>query len=1213
MASGMIDGVIGQSAFDQVKAMEEALAKLTVAMTQAAETAAKIKIGLKGQNDIPGLVKQMDDVKQASGNVANALSQVDKIKKQIATNTERNAALEGELGKAYASSTVALREKNKALTDAAKAQTQATKAKQAEKQAILEATQQRKIDIASAREAAEVQKAVAEATKRATQAHMDEVKNSRANEAQAKKLQQSIAKLTAERDKEAANAAKSANAYEQLKAEYTQAANAAKQLGAEYYNLQRSGTATQEQLMTMGTAARAANTQALALSKGLYEIERSVGQSQRNVGNYNALMFETNQIMRELPNFALSARTGLMSLSNNLPMFASAFSDASRRIDDATGRAVGFRGALRSMGKAIFSWQGLLIAGITILLQYGPAIGDFISGLFNAKKKIDDLAQQIEITNEIQKKAIKNYAEETAKIIALKSIIEDTTLSRKQRNNAVDEYNDLADESNKIDKKSIDNGAYIEATLSRQIELIKKRGLARAAESVIAEKAETVFSKQLELEEKYPQQSEAAIKSIYDNAEKRIEEYAKKAGVTVSNADDLIKVAFMPDATLKQMADGSDKYSALADKNIRKIAKDAADQLKLIQRYRENAFGGKTGLKELVDEIADAEEELNNAIKSGQQFIGGASLKSKTKTTNSPDNTNRDLSIDTSMVELNKDLYIQLQKEQMAHNKAMYEDETLSLQDRLNAYQAYVNNKIDISRAESGQTVQEAQMSLDKIAELEQISAGKRTKQQNDLIAKKEFFTKQITLLTEQQASKEGEILEGASSGQTKIIESNIKKQIAIIRSRYSEIKNEGDAELTYELYLLSQKKEQGLITDKEYWKERQKLYADESKKIYEQQAAFITAEYEKIINDPTIPDAIKKFVEDLMGHMQPVSVPKQEKSILDLLGFGKKSEAERREEIKKSIEGLYDTIFQAIDQARENYYQQRFDQLDAEKQKVEDNAAAEKAAIESSLMSQEQKDKKLAELDAKKAAKEKSLDTQRSALKRKQAVAEKNDAMLKIALDGAVSIAKAFANYGWPAGIVVAALAAAQTAAQLALVASQPIPQYWQGTGDHIGGLAVVGERGAELVNLPSGKSFLTPDKPTLMDLPKHTEVINNKELVSNALLNSTIYDRAINSRDLIREYGVSSSTQSNYMRSQILAKEAQRMAVIKMGIMQQQRNIPPDNSNGMIAVYEQQTSKLINAIVNKREVHFSWRNGELIKSVKNGNSISEYIDGAI
>ncbi|WP_432352657.1 phage tail tape measure protein [Sporosarcina sp. A2] len=61
--------------------------------------------------------------------------------------------------------------------------------------------------------------------------------------------------------------------------------------------------------------------------------------------------------------------------------------------------------------------------------------------------------------------------------------------------------------------------------------------------------------------------------------------------------------------------------------------------------------------------------------------------------------------------------------------------------------------------------------------------------------------------------------------------------------------------------------------------------------------------------------------------------------------------------------------------------------------------------------------------------------------------------------------------------------------------VSTWTVPQFANGTDGHAGGLMVVGDKhGRELVELPNGKTFLSPDTDTLLNAPKGTRVIPNK-----------------------------------------------------------------------------------------------------------------------
>jgi len=69
---------------------------------------------------------------------------------------------------------------------------------------------------------------------------------------------------------------------------------------------------------------------------------------------------------------------------------------------------------------------------------------------------------------------------------------------------------------------------------------------------------------------------------------------------------------------------------------------------------------------------------------------------------------------------------------------------------------------------------------------------------------------------------------------------------------------------------------------------------------------------------------------------------------------------------------------------------------------------------------------------------------------------------------------------------------------AQLAAIATQPVPEFAEGTKGKAfkGGKAMVGERGVEKVITESGKVYFTPPTATLVDLPKGSQVIPNHAL---------------------------------------------------------------------------------------------------------------------
>lgn len=119
----------------------------------------------------------------------------------------------------------------------------------------------------------------------------------------------------------------------------------------------------------------------------------------------------------------------------------------------------------------------------------------------------------------------------------------------------------------------------------------------------------------------------------------------------------------------------------------------------------------------------------------------------------------------------------------------------------------------------------------------------------------------------------------------------------------------------------------------------------------------------------------------------------------------------------------------------------------------------------------------------------EEELDVQRRKLELDQAKRRKRIAIFDIILSTAQAIAQASPN---PFAIAAAAIVGAT---QLAIASAAPLPQFEEGTDDSgPEGLAVVGEQGSELV-FAGGKAFLTPDKPAVVNLPAHSQVLDAKE----------------------------------------------------------------------------------------------------------------------
>lgn len=145
-----------------------------------------------------------------------------------------------------------------------------------------------------------------------------------------------------------------------------------------------------------------------------------------------------------------------------------------------------------------------------------PAVVDLIGGLFNAEKALTELEKKQKIVNDINVAAVDIYSGQVTRLELYKAKLNDTNTPLNERIRLVDEYNKIADKGNQIDKTQINNLEVINAQINKQIGLIKQRAIAKAAENLIAEKAEAFIKKQFELQKEFPKVFDESFDAIQE-------------------------------------------------------------------------------------------------------------------------------------------------------------------------------------------------------------------------------------------------------------------------------------------------------------------------------------------------------------------------------------------------------------------------------------------------------------------------------------------------------------------------------------------------------------------------------------------------------------------------------------------------------------------------------------------------------------------------
>lgn len=139
------------------------------------------------------------------------------------------------------------------------------------------------------------------------------------------------------------------------------------------------------------------------LDTKIKELDAAMGVHTRNVGNYasgfNMLGFQIQQVARELPSLAYGPQIFFSAISNNLPMLADEISHAKKSVDELKDAGQTFTPVWKQIASSIFSWQTLLVAGVTVLTLYGKEIVNWVSNLFAADKSLDSVIKNIDQFN----------------------------------------------------------------------------------------------------------------------------------------------------------------------------------------------------------------------------------------------------------------------------------------------------------------------------------------------------------------------------------------------------------------------------------------------------------------------------------------------------------------------------------------------------------------------------------------------------------------------------------------------------------------------------------------------------------------------------------------------------------------------------------------------------------------------------------------------
>lgn len=360
------------------------------------------------------------------------------------------------------------------------------------------------------------------------------------------------------------------------------------------------------------------------------------------------------------------------------------------------------------------------------------------------------------------------------------------------------------------------------------------------------------------------------------------------------------------------------------------------------------------------------------------------------------------------------------------------------------------------------------------------------------------------------------EILEKQKEAEIKAAESN-GADISLIEQKYLNEKRK-----LYEEYAADEVEEiaksaaaQQVVRNAMYnseMKEMEKAFAAGliSREEYENKKAEITEQYSIDTAKAAISSLEEQLaVEELSADDREAIAEKLQKAKADLANAEADAEIAAIERIKNEEEktykervknaqmwmGVASDAIGTVGDLMSALYEKDIEDIEKQQEANEEayNADVERidALVENGVLSTEEGEARKRAAEAETAKKNEELENEKVKLQQKQAKWQKGVQIAQTGIATARGIMEAW-QLGPIIGAVMSAVIAAMGAVQIATIAATPIPAYKEGTknGGHIGGLAIVGDGGKQEVIVYGGKGWITPDTPTVVDLPRGAEV---------------------------------------------------------------------------------------------------------------------------
>lgn len=348
-----------------------------------------------------------------------------------------------------------------------------------------------------------------------------------------------------------------------------------------------------------------------------------------------------------------------------------------------------------------------------------------------------------------------------------------------------------------------------------------------------------------------------------------------------------------------------------------------------------------------------------------------------------------------------------------------------------------------------------------------------------------------VFLIDDKYAKKKQELYERHASDQVQLIAENAAHE--------QEIR---DAAYVMDTLALKKQLASKEITQQEYAELEYQLKLDYVRKTSE---AAIDALESELATANLSTDKREKL-EEKLAKLKADLAQKEAETEIDAINKVTKADEKAQKERQKNLKKWLQTASQAVgaignlvSSIYDGQIQKIEEEREANEEKYDEDIERIENLAESGAISEEEAEARKRAAKDQTEAKNKELEKQKQEIAHKQAVWHKGVQVAETGIATARGIMEAF-QLGPIAGAVMAAVIGAMGAMQVATILATPIPSYAEGTKGndrHPGGAALVGDAGKHEVIMYSGKAWITPDTPTLVDIPKGAQVFPDVDKV--------------------------------------------------------------------------------------------------------------------